>query len=132
MAATATTTVEIDNELLSRLRERSPGKSDREALERAARIQLGFETIQRAQERSAAAGVDEDEVMAEAVRVAPVAGCAPNSLKRPWWSDPTTLKIEHLAERVEVTVVVQDAPVLVRSRRRDQGVLERQPMMIRR
>jgi hypothetical protein len=61
-------TVEIDNELLSRLRERSPGKSDREALERAARIQLGFETIRRAQERSAAAGVDEDEVMAEAVR----------------------------------------------------------------
>lgn len=55
-------------ELLSRLRKRSPGKSDREALERAARIQLGFETIQRAQERSAAAGVDEDEVMAEAVR----------------------------------------------------------------
>jgi hypothetical protein len=68
MAATATTTVEIDSELLSRLRERSPGKSDREALERAARIQLGFETIRRAQERSAAAGVDEDEVMAEAVR----------------------------------------------------------------
>jgi hypothetical protein len=57
MAATATTTVEIDNELLSRLRERSPGKNDREALERAARIQLGFETIPRAQERSAAAGV---------------------------------------------------------------------------
>jgi hypothetical protein len=55
-------------ELLSRLRKRSPGKSDREALERAARIQLGFETIQRAQERSAAAGVDEDEVMAETVR----------------------------------------------------------------
>ena len=68
MAATATTTVEIDSELLSRLRKRSPGKSDREALERAARIQLGFETIRRAQERSAAAGVDEDEVMAEAVR----------------------------------------------------------------
>jgi hypothetical protein len=61
-------TVEIDSELLSRLRERSPGKSNREALERIARIQLGFETIRRAQERSAAAGVDEDEVMAEAVR----------------------------------------------------------------
>jgi hypothetical protein len=68
MAATATTTVEIDSELLSRLRKRSPGKSDRETLERVARIQLGFETIRRAQERSVASGVAEDEVMAEAVR----------------------------------------------------------------
>ena len=68
MAAAVTTIVEIDSDLLSRLRKRSPGKSDREALERAARIQLGFETIRRAQERSVAAGVDEDEVMAEAVR----------------------------------------------------------------
>jgi len=68
MAATATTTVEIDSDLLSRLRERSPGKSDRETLERVARIQLGFETIRRVQERSTAAGVDDDEVMAEAVR----------------------------------------------------------------
>jgi hypothetical protein len=68
MAATATTTVEIDSDLLSRLRKRSPGKSDRETLERVARIQLGFETIRRVQERSAVAGVDDDEVMAEAVR----------------------------------------------------------------
>jgi hypothetical protein len=68
MAAVATTTVEIDSDLLSRLRERSPGRSDRETLERVARIQLGFETIRRAQERSAASGVDDDEVMAEAVR----------------------------------------------------------------
>jgi hypothetical protein len=37
-------------------------------LERVARIQLGFETIRRVQERRAAAGVDDDEVMAEAVR----------------------------------------------------------------
>jgi hypothetical protein len=68
MDVTATTTVEIDSDLLSRLRKRSPGKSDREMLERVARIQLGFETIRRVQERSAAAGVDDDEVMAEAVR----------------------------------------------------------------
>jgi hypothetical protein len=68
MAATATTTVEIDSDLLSRLRKRSPGKSDRETLERVARIQLGFETIRRVQERDATAGVDDDEVMAEAVR----------------------------------------------------------------
>jgi hypothetical protein len=68
MAATATTTVEIDSELLSRLRKRSPGKSNRETLERVARIQLGFETIRRVQERNAAAGVNDDEVRTEAVR----------------------------------------------------------------
>jgi len=70
MNAPATTTVEIDSELLARLRERSPGKSDRELLERVARIQLGFETIRRVQERNGAAGVDDDEVMGEAVRAA--------------------------------------------------------------
>lgn len=68
MSAAATTSVEIDSELLGRLRERAPGKSDRELLERVARIQLGFETIRRVQERNAVAGVDDDEVMAEAVR----------------------------------------------------------------
>lgn len=50
------------------MRERAPGKNDQELLERAARIQLGFETIRRVQERNAAAGVDDDEVMAQAVR----------------------------------------------------------------
>lgn len=68
MAAAPTTTVAIDSELLSRLRKRSPGKSDRETLERVVRIQLGFETIRRVQERNAAEGIDEAEVMAEAVR----------------------------------------------------------------
>jgi hypothetical protein len=68
MAAAATTAVEIDSELLSRLRQRSPGKSDRETLERVARIQLGFETIRQVQDRNAAAGVDDGDVMAEAVR----------------------------------------------------------------
>lgn len=63
-----TTVVEIDSELFERLRQRSPGKSDRETLERVARIQVGFETIRRVQERNAAAGVDDDEVMTEAVR----------------------------------------------------------------
>jgi hypothetical protein len=70
MNAPATTTVEIDSELLTRLRERSPGKSDRELLERVARIQLGFETIRRVQERNGAAGVDDDEVMSQAVAAA--------------------------------------------------------------
>ncbi|HEV7938416.1 MAG TPA: hypothetical protein VGP18_10390 [Solirubrobacteraceae bacterium] len=68
MNAPATTTVEFDSDLLKRLRERTPGKSAREALERVARIQLGFDTIRRVQERNAAAGVDDDDVMAEAVQ----------------------------------------------------------------
>lgn len=68
MPVAATTTVEIDSVLMSRLRKRSPGKSDREALECVARIQLGFETIRRVRGRNAAAWVDDAEVMAEAVR----------------------------------------------------------------
>jgi hypothetical protein len=68
MNTPATTTIEFDSDLLSRLRERTPGKSPRETLERVARIQLGFDTIRRVQERNAARGVDDDEVMAESVR----------------------------------------------------------------
>jgi hypothetical protein len=68
MNAPVTTNVEFDSDLLRRLRERTPGKSAREALERVARIQLGFDTIRRVQERNAAAGVDDDDVMAEAVQ----------------------------------------------------------------
>lgn len=68
MSAQATTTIEFDSDLLRRQRERAPGLSDRETLERVARIQLGFDTIRRVQERNAAAGVDDDEVMVEAVR----------------------------------------------------------------
>ena len=56
----ATTTVEIDSDLLARLRERSPGKSDRELLEELATVTLGFETIQR---------VDQQEIEDEAVHV---------------------------------------------------------------
>src|ERR1035441_10795190 len=55
----ATTTVEIDSDLLARLRERSPGKSDRELLEELATVTLGFETIQRVRQRTADAGVDQ-------------------------------------------------------------------------
>lgn len=64
-----TTTVEIDSDLLARLRERSPGKSDRELLEDLAEVTLGFETIHRVQRRTAEAGVDQAEIEAEAVRV---------------------------------------------------------------
>lgn len=66
MAATPTTTVEIDSGLLEQLRERDRGRSDRELLEDLAVVELGFETIRRAQERNA--GADEDEVMTEAVK----------------------------------------------------------------
>jgi hypothetical protein len=65
----ATTTVEIDSDLLARLRERSPGKSDRELLEELATVTLGFETIQRVRQRTAEAGVDQREIEDEAVRV---------------------------------------------------------------
>jgi len=65
----ATTTVEIDSDLLTRLRERSPGKSDRELLEELAAETLGFETIRRVQRRTAEAGVDQEEIEGEAVRV---------------------------------------------------------------
>lgn len=65
----ATTTVEIDSDLLVRLRVRSPGKSDRELLEDLATVTLGFETIQRVRQRTADAGVDQHEIEDEAVRV---------------------------------------------------------------
>lgn len=65
----ATTSVQIDSELLAGLRERSPGKSDRELLEDLAIVTLGFETIQRVRQRTADAGVDQQEIEDEAVRV---------------------------------------------------------------
>lgn len=65
----ATTAVEIDSDLLARLRERSPVKSDRELLEDLATVTLGFETIQRVRQRTAEAGVDQQEIEDEAVRV---------------------------------------------------------------
>lgn len=65
----ATTMVEIDSDLLGRLRERSPGRSDRELLEDLAAVTLGFETIHRAQRRTADAGIDQKEIEGEAVRV---------------------------------------------------------------
>ncbi|MBA3865688.1 MAG: hypothetical protein H0X42_04980 [Solirubrobacterales bacterium] len=66
MAASPTTTVEIDSGLLAQLRQRDPRKSDREMLEDLAVIAVGDETLRALQERNADA--DEDEVMAEAVK----------------------------------------------------------------
>lgn len=68
MAASPTTTVEVDSELLERLRERRPEKSDRELLESVARIQLGREASDRARERFA--GVPSEEIEREAVKAA--------------------------------------------------------------
>jgi hypothetical protein len=65
MSTPATTTVEIDRELLSELRERSPGRSDRELLEDLAASRLGDETIARM--REAFADVDPQAIESEAV-----------------------------------------------------------------
>jgi hypothetical protein len=49
----ATTRVEIDTELLARLRTRHPGKDDRALIEDLARIELGFAALRDAQKRNA-------------------------------------------------------------------------------
>lgn len=69
MAASPTTSVEIDSDLLGRLRKRRPEKDDRELIESAARIQLGREAIARVRKRFAGVAMDEIEHRAvEAVR----------------------------------------------------------------
>jgi hypothetical protein len=68
MTAPGTAIVEFDLELLQRLRKRRPEQNDRELLERVARIELGFEAIHRAQERTVAAGTDQVEIEREAIR----------------------------------------------------------------
>jgi hypothetical protein len=67
-ATPTTTTVEFDQALLDRLRERRPEQSDRELLESLARIQLGREASDRA--REAFAGVPSDEIEREAIKAA--------------------------------------------------------------
>ena len=62
----ATTRVEIDSELLERLRARDPGKDDRELIEGLARVELGFNALRAAQQRNALA---EDEAAELALRV---------------------------------------------------------------
>lgn len=64
----STTTVEIDTALLGRLRERSPGKSDRELVESAAGIALGREAIRQIRERFA--DRESSEIEAEAIKAA--------------------------------------------------------------
>ena len=48
----ATTRVEIDDELLERLRARHPGKDDRALIEDLARVELGFSVLRAAQHRN--------------------------------------------------------------------------------
>lgn len=57
--------VEIDQELLARLRSRHPGRTDRELLERLAETELAMAMIHESQRRNA---VGEDEALEEAVR----------------------------------------------------------------
>jgi hypothetical protein len=52
MVVTPTTTVEIDSELLERLRSRHPGRSDRELIETLAKVALGRVALRRVQERN--------------------------------------------------------------------------------
>jgi len=66
MAMSPTTSVEIDTDLLDRLRKRRPEKDDRELVESAARIQLGREAIARVRKRFA--GVPMDEIEREAAK----------------------------------------------------------------
>ncbi|MHB1808886.1 MAG: hypothetical protein ACYCU0_06280 [Solirubrobacteraceae bacterium] len=68
MSGTATTTVEIETALLVRLRERSPGLSDRALIESLASIALGREAIHQVRERFA--DRDPREIEAEAVKAA--------------------------------------------------------------
>jgi hypothetical protein len=64
MGTATTTRVEIDTAILERLRERFPGRTDRELLEAAAQIRLGREAIKDVQARS---GLSDDEAIALAV-----------------------------------------------------------------
>lgn len=61
----ATVQVEINSELLERLRARHPGKSDRELIERLAIIELGMAALRETQRRDAD---PEEVVLEEAVR----------------------------------------------------------------
>jgi hypothetical protein len=65
MTTGTTTTVEVETSLLERLRERFPGRCDRDLLEAAARIRLGRDAIRDAQQRS---GLSDAEAIALGVK----------------------------------------------------------------
>jgi len=64
----ATTRVEIDNDLLGRLRAEHPGKDDRALIEDLARVDLGFNALRAAQERNALPDHEALELGVRAVR----------------------------------------------------------------
>lgn len=68
MSPPDTATVEIDLELLGRLRKRRPKQSDRELVESLLRIQIGREASDRA--REAFAGTSSEKIEREAVKAA--------------------------------------------------------------
>lgn len=63
----ATTSVEIDSELLARLRERWPEKPDRRLIEDLVLIQLGFAALRSSQQRNALSEQDAVELGVRAV-----------------------------------------------------------------
>ena len=65
----ATTTVEFDRDLLARLRERSPGKSDRELLEELAAVTLGSRRFIACSGAPPRLASNQEEIEGEAVRV---------------------------------------------------------------
>lgn len=66
----ATTRVEIESELLERLRARHPGKDDRALVEDLARVDLGFNALRAAQQRNALAEEEAPDLGVRAVRAA--------------------------------------------------------------
>jgi len=66
--AAATTRVEIDSELLARLRARHPGKDDRALVEDLARVDLGFNALRAVQQRNALAEQGAADLAVRAVR----------------------------------------------------------------
>ncbi len=67
MAAATTTRVEIDSELLARLRARHPAKDDRALIEDLARVDLGFNALRAAQQRNALGEQDAADLAVHAV-----------------------------------------------------------------
>jgi len=64
----ATTRVEIESELLERLRAGHPGKDDRALVEDLARVDLGFSALRAAQQRNALAEGEAADLGVRAVR----------------------------------------------------------------
>jgi hypothetical protein len=61
----STVRIELDSELLERLRARHPGRSDRELIERLAVIDLGMAALRESQRRNA---LSEEEALEQAFR----------------------------------------------------------------